>query len=515
MGDVGKKKRKSGDIEVEGHNARPQRSRIVTDRFIPYNDKELARYLQKSEETNLGTRVDKSYFVNGINKTKTLASGECVVIPRTFKQAMNTLQAKQWLAAIKEEWEALERNGTWKFKEIPKGIKPLRTQFIFDLKLNSDSTIERYKARLVVMGNYQIYGIDYAEVFAPVVRYETLRLLLAIACAEGYEVHQVDISTAFLNGILEEEIFIQLPEGAAVEPNNKQLGCKLEKSLYGLKQAPRVWYNLLNKVLFSLGFTRCNKDYCIYVKRWGDNVIFIGVYVDDLTIVGNNVKNITHIKRELSKQFKMRDLGEIHFILKMEIKRNRNKKLLSINQSKYINEIILKYLSKDAKIALTPESNIVLTKGNLVKENNLLNFDYRGLVGMLMHLVRGTRPDIANAVRELSKFLNCYNETHWLAAKRVLRYLKGTSNYGLLYDGKSSQSGNPEYMLFTDASFGNIEDRKSVTGYVSLLCNGAVTWRSCKQDCISISTAEAEIVAVSEGTKESEWLWFTLHELGF
>jgi hypothetical protein len=212
----------------------------------------------------------------------------------------------------------------------------------------------------------------------------------------------------------------------------------------------------------------------------------------------------------------MKNLGEAHYLLKMEIKRDRSKRMLSLSQHKYIHDILTRYKMEECNIEPTPQAKSVVLEKEISMtplEIAAQPFDYRGLVGSLMYLVRGTRPDIANAVRELSKFLSCYNKTHWRAAQRVLKYLKGTSKYGLVYDGTCKEI---VYELYTDASFANAnEDRRSVTGYVAILADACITWKSARQDSVSISTAESELVAVSEGIKESEWLWFLLQELGF
>ncbi|GMG16663.1 unnamed protein product [Phytophthora fragariaefolia] len=201
----------------------------------------------------------------------------------------------------------------------------------------------------------------------------------------------------------------------------------------------------------------------------------------------------------------MKDLGEIHYMLKMEIKRDRSQKILSMSQHKYILDLLRKFNMEDCNPEPTPQAkSMVLEKEAKLTPDQIAAqpFDYRGLVGSLMYLVRGTRPDIANAVRELSKFLSCYNKSHYRAAQTVLKYLKGTSTYGLVFDRKNSEV---TYELYTDASFANAnENRKSVTGYVSIMADACITWKSSRQDTVSLHTAQAELIAASEGVKESE-----------
>ncbi|POM76760.1 Polyprotein [Phytophthora palmivora] len=232
--------------------------------------------------------------------------------------------------------------------------------------------------------------------------------------------------------------------------------------------------------------------------------------------MSKSMRLISKIKAELSMRFKMKNLGNISYILKMEILRNRVHKTMSISQHRYILELLKKYNIENSSVVATPQvTGLELEPETKMTAEQIAaqKFDYRGLVGSLQYLVRGTRPDIANAVRELSKYLSCYNRSHWEAARRVLNYLKGTSTYGLLLDGKSREV---MYEVYTDASFAcQSKERKSITGYVIKMTGCSISWCSSKQGSVSLSTAEAELIALSEGAKESEWLWHLLSEMGF
>jgi hypothetical protein len=228
------------------------------------------------------------------------------------------------------------------------------------------------------------------------------------------------------------------------------------------------------------------------------------------------MESLNEVKEELSRRFKMKDLGDINYLLKVEIIRDKNKRLLGLSQKKYIHDLIQKYgLVSSTSVKIPEEPSVVLEKETKLTAAQIAAqpYDYRGLIGSLQYLVRGTRPDIANVVRELSKFLSCYNKSHWMAALRVLKYLKGTSNFGLLMDGSKRQI---TFEVYTDASFANRpKDRKSVSGYTIQMADCSVSWSSRKQDCVSLHTAEAELIALSEGIKESEWIWHLLKEIGF
>ncbi|KAJ8509101.1 hypothetical protein ON010_g18802 [Phytophthora cinnamomi] len=267
----------------------------------------------------------------------------------------------------------------------------------------------------------------------------------------------------------EQQVYMHQPPRYMLA-GHADLVCKHKKSIYGLKQAPKYWYKVLHKFFTNLGFVRCSKEYCIYVQKVGESWIIVVVYVDDLTIMSKDIELISKLKQDLSGRFKMKDLEDIHYILKMEVRRNRKNRTMTISQHKYIDELLDKFNMGHCTAVTTPQ----LKEVELVAETKMSpqeiaaqKFDFRGLVGSLQYLVRGTRPDIANAVRELSKFLSSYNKTHWEAARRVLKYLKGTSTYGLLLHGNSRMV---TYEVYTDASFAcQPKQRKSVVYGTTLM----------------------------------------------
>lgn len=446
-----------------------------------------------------------------------------VTIPTSITQALSGPNAREWKDAIQTEWDALVANGTWELVPRPNypNVNVLGCHWILDVKEKPDGSIERYKARLVAQGNTQQFGIDYGEIFAPVARIETLRLILILANIHDYEIHQMDVSTAFLNGHLDEEthgkIFMRQPPGMICKGKENYV-LRLKKSLYGLKQAPRVWYEHLSKVLIAMGFSRCAHDYCLYLKKVGvDDIVIIVVYVDDLTIAGSKLASIQQIKIALSSKFKMKDLGEINYMLKMQIHRNRKEKTIFINQTKYINEILMRFNMSHCVPVKTPQlKDVVLERQTkLTKEEvHKQSIPYREAIGSLQYLVRGSRPDLANVVRELSQYMDAYDHSHWSAVKRVLAYLKGTSMYGLVL--KNNKDDKLKLTVYTDASFANVlEDRKSISGYATFVNNALLSWRSKKQECVSTSTAQAELIACSEGVMEMQWITHLLKELGF
>lgn len=441
---------------------------------------------------------------------------EDIPIPKTLKQAISSQYRKQWEEAIYKEHYALINQKVWDLVVLPPGQKAIRSQWLFSVKRQSDGSLDRFKARLVIMGNLQKVDLDYTEVFSPVCRMETMRVFLALAATLDLHVHQLDITSAFLHADLPEPVYMAQPAGTA-KAGEEHLVCKLLKALYGLRNSPRLFYKVLHNYLIEIGFTRCQKDHCLYLRKSieGEKE-FLMVYVDDLTIGCSNIKTLEKIKIDLKKRFQITDGGEISFLLKIKIQRDRNNKMIYLSQTQYIKDLLKTYDCEDLPIARTPEpTGQILEKGKVLTAEEAKNpkFPYRNLVGSIMHLQRCTRPNLANATRNLSRYLNCYDERHYKLAIRVLRYLKFTLNLGLVFNG------NIELRLmqtYSDSSFGNAElSRKSVTGFAVMMAGAAVCYVSVCQKSISISTMQAELIACSAACRETQWLRLLLIELGF
>jgi hypothetical protein len=416
--------------------------------------------------------------------------------------------ALKWQEAINKEGQALDDNGTWKLVERPSGKKVLTSMWVLKIKRNSDGTIERYKARLVVRGCFQVKGIDFDEIFAPVVRLESLRVLLAITCIEDLECEQMDIETAFLNGECKEEVYMEQPQGL-VKPGMEHLVCKLVKSLYGLKQAPRAWHKALTDFLVSIGFNKLFSDPCIYMKLEKEEKQIIAIYVDDLLLITKSVETMRKMKASIGAKFKAKTLGSVNFILGLKVTRDRQARKLWINQEQHAKSILEKFNFSHCKPVDTP----TWSQRKLEKGTSILSQDkpYRQLIGSLMYLMVGSRPDIAYAVQDVSQFLNCYDKSHWEAGKRILRYIQGTSSVGLEYSGERVILG-----AYADSDYASSTvDRKSVSGYITKIGNCVITWSSRKQRTVAQSTAEAEYISLAHCTREVLFLRQLLGELGY
>jgi hypothetical protein len=275
---------------------------------------------------------------------------------------MSRDDAGLWHEASQQEYDALHQHGVWELCELPAGRKAVGCRWVYRIKTNADGTVERYKARLVAKGFSQKPHLDYTETFAPVAKFASLRTVLALAAAEDMEVHTMDVSSAFLNGDLDEEIYMAQPEGFAA-PGQEHLVCRLKKSLYGLKQSPRQWYQKLHSTFVALGFSRCASDHCVWVWAKNGIKVIIPAYVDDLTIACKHTPTLKHIKAELHKQYKMHDLGPIKYILGIEIIRDRANRTMYLSQRKHIGDVLARFNMTDARPVLTPlAKSVPLTK---------------------------------------------------------------------------------------------------------------------------------------------------------
>jgi hypothetical protein len=423
--------------------------------------------------------------------------------PETFAEASGH---PDWDTTMNEEYRSLMENDTWDLVPLPKGRKLIRCKWVYRTKYASDGSIERHKARLVAKGFSQVEGIDYNETFAPVAKMNSIRLVLALAASHKWEVHQMDVKSAFLHGDLKEEIYMEQPPGYV--QNDSSLVCRLKKSLYGLKQAPRAWYAKMDSFLIATRFSRCHSDPNVYTKKVGSHLIILVLYVDDLILTGSDSKLLNHVKTSLKKKFEMTDLGFLHYFLGLQVLQTNEGIFLS--QSKYACDLLLHFHMDDCKPSPSPfQSGVKLSATCTSPEVDATL--YRQLVGSLLYLTH-TRPDLSFAVGLVARYMQTPHESHWKAAKRILRYVRGTVQFGIHY----SSGGTPLLVGFTDSDWaGDPDDQKSTVGYVFILGSGPVTWACKKQQTIALSSAEAEYRAAVNASQEALWLRQILSEFGF
>ena len=448
---------------------------------------------RQSQRSNRGVPPDR-YMA-----TTKLAKGDHE--PSSIQEALSGLDKEEWKKAINEELESLIRNGTWDIVPKPTGRDVITCKWVFKIKRNAEGDIERYKARLVARGFSQKYGVDYDEVFAPVVRQTTFRTLLTVASQKGMIIKHFDAKTAFLNGELEETIFMKLPEGY-IGTGKKDLVCKLKKGIYGLKQAAKVWNDKINSLLKDYGFVQSTADPCLYVKNDKGDSIFLIIYVDDFLIAAKNIKKIDQTAEFLRGHFQLTDLGALRHYLGIEIRRD-SVGFFCLKQTKYIEKILCRFNLQDAKISTTP-----LDPGYVkVRDDKSLmpnNETYQQLIGALLYLAVNTRPDIAASVAILSQHNKEPTTVDWNEVKRVARYLKGTKHYELRLGQEDMSKG---LIGFADADWAeNKTDRKSNSGYLFQYHGASISWSCRKQTCVALSTTEAEYIALAEASQEAIWI---------
>lgn len=405
--------------------------------------------------------------------------------PRNLAEAQASPDWPHWKAAMEKEIANLREHDTYDLVEPPSGANIVGSRFVFRIKRDADGSITQYKARLVAQGFTQVPGIDFNETFAPVAKLSSIRTLLALAARYDWELEQMDVKSAYLNGKLDETIYMRQPPGSAVD-GQEHLVCSLKKTLYGLKQAGRGWYKTLSEAMAAMGFARCASDHAVWYRRDGESAIIVASSVDDLTITGTP-DFVGSFKLDINSRFEMSDLGAMRWILGIEVKRDREAKTIAISQRSYIDTIVARFNLEDANPTPTP-----MQPGGALGQHqspatprqfeDMRDVPYREAVGSLMYAATGTRPDIMFAVTALSQFMQNPGRPHWEAVKRVLRYLKGTRELCLVYGSK--REGLQGY---SDADWGSsTEHRHSISGYVFTLDGGAISWSAKKQNVVAL-----------------------------
>ena len=430
-----------------------------------------------------------------------------VTEPKSMGQALSSDQAEDWKRAAEEEYSSLMEHETWELTELPVDRTPVGCKWVFKIKRNENGDIERYKCRLVAQGFSQTQGIDYDETFAPVARFNTIRSLLAMAVNRGVIIEQMDVVTAFLNGELKEEIFMSQPPGF-VEKGKEELVCRLKRSLYGLKQSSRCWYDELRVYLTEIEFQQCTSEPCVFYRWQDDSLSIVTVYVDDLIIMVDVIENLIEIKEKLASRFKMKDMGSLSYCLGIGVRQSDG--MIQIHQRQYIASMLQRFGMQDAYPVHTPSDpsvNLVKDDGVSAKADKRL---FQQIIGSLQYAVSCTRPDIAYAVNNVARYSSDPSEAHLTAAKRILRYLKGTIDLAITY----VRTYDDQLIGYSDADWaGDQDSRKSTSGNLFLLGSGAITWASKKQTSVALSTVEAEYISLCLATQEVAWIRQLFDEL--
>jgi hypothetical protein len=425
--------------------------------------------------------------------------------PTSFEEAMRSDNSSKWLEAMEDEIKSMSTNKVWDLEPIPKGAKTVGCKWVYKTKRDSQGNIERFKARLVAKGFTQREGIDYNETFSPVSCKDSFRIIMALVAHYNLELHQMDVKTAFLNGDLEENVYMAQPKGFVVE-GKERMGCRLKKSIYGLKQASRQWYLKFDRTIKNFGFKENIEDNCVYTKFKNGRYIFLILYVDDILLASSDISLLLETKKFLSSKFDMKDLGEASFVLGIEIHRDRNKGVLGLSQKAYVEKVLKKFSMHKCSASPAP-----MVKGdrygdfqcprNQYELDQMKVVPYASAVGSLQYAQVCTRPDLAFVTGLLGRFQSNPGIEHWKLVKKVLRYLQGTKGLMLTY----RKSDSLQIVGYSDSDYAG-DDRKSTSGYVFTLAGGAISWKSSKQTVTTSSTMYAEFVACYEATGQVNWL---------
>ncbi|KAJ0576790.1 putative RNA-directed DNA polymerase [Helianthus annuus] len=428
-----------------------------------------------------------------------------LVEPVSFQEA---IKSSDWQKAMESELQAIVKNKTWKLVPLPPNKSAVGVKWVFKLKHGEDQKGIKYKARLVAKGYSQQPGIDFQETFAPVARFETVRIMLSVAASMGWLVHQMDVKSAFLNGELNEEIYVEQPEGFVI-PGKEGMVYKLFKALYGLKQAPRAWYSKIDGYFMKHGFNRSSNEATLYTRKDGaGNIIYVCLYVDDIICTASSDKLILEFKEGMKNEFEMTDLGTMKQFLGLEVQQTQDGIFLS--QKKYAEALLQRF----GMLKCNPEPTPLNTSEKLMLDDGAEKVDegrYRSLVGGLIYLTH-SRPDLAYAVSLISRFMQSPSKIHLGAARRVLKYVACTVDHGIWY----KKNEICKLVGYSDSDWAACaDDRKSTSAYVFSLGSGVIAWSSKKQATVALSSTEAEYIAAAGATCECIWLRRILEDLGF
>ena len=496
---------------------------------MPYQAEEVAMIMEAATHDR-AMRASVSKHLPDVDASKQILETIAKITnvnPKTLQEARSRKDWAQWWNAIKYEYGALISNGTWTILEVPNDTKLIRTKWVFVIKRDKNGNIEKYRARLVAKGFTQVMGLNYGEFeqYAPVASYGTVRLLLALGNLFNFEMEQLDVDSAYLKGRINTDVFVEIPEGLAeylqemksglpeaADKAASKMAMKLNKTLYGLKQSGRLWNDTFAEEIKKHGYQRLRADQSVFIKRIKGKLIILALYVDDILLLGEDQHVMNIAKRELMGMFEMKEQGQVEWLLGMRVDRDRRAGKIWLTQSTYVDQI----LEENNLCHVKPVSTPMVYEGKEVKtedESTKMPFNYRKVVGQLLYLSTATRPDIAVAVSKLASEVASPTPRDHARVKRVLRYLKGTKNMGVVYTATHEERMRAGITLdaaeirdcirmYVDASYGDcLKTRKSRSGVILECCGGPVLWVSKKQNCVAVSTTEAEYIAAAMGAK--------------
>jgi hypothetical protein len=432
-------------------------------------------------------------------------------IPQTYEEAMRSPEAPFWKAACDAELASIKQQQTWSLGNIPRNRRPVKCRWVFAKKYDRHGNVKRYKARLVAKGFTQKYGTDFVETFAPVVKFKSIRTLVAIAASLGMKVFQDDVPVAFLRGKLKEEIWMDQPPGYQLGSAKQKL--LLHKTLYGLRQSSREWNEVIHNFLLNQGFTASKADPCIYVRGTGESMLLVGLYVDDILCAGKSLTTIDAFRQKMRTTFQMDEGGPLEWYLGMSFNTSADG-TITIDQTQYIKkklDLFAPFIGKGGSASPLPHNVQDLLEQAASSSTTVDHYPYRSMVGALMYAMLGTRPDIAAAVSVVCRYLDKPKKIHCDLVSQIYRYLRSHPDYGLAF-----KSNQPMVLTgYVDAAYANMEQYRSTSGYCFLLGSSPISWQSTKQSVCAQSAAESEYYAAVLAANECIWLKQLLSDIGF
>ena len=422
-------------------------------------------------------------------------------IPRNYKEAMT--RSDLWAGPIQIESDRLRARKVWHLVTRPEGANIMKTMWVFDIKFDENGKLVKRKARLVAKGYTQIPGLDFFDTYASVVRYESLRMTLAIAASKGWKTWGIDFVSAYLNSKMKEQVYMAQPEGMDVE-GSEGLICQLDFSLYGTMQGASNWWEELDRTYGDLGYRRSRADESVRVHLGEDGqpTTITSTYTDDVTGISESDEEAEQAKRELGERYDMTDLGKLNHVIGIKVDHNPDGSI-SISQPAYCERLLKRYGMENVSLKRTPLSpNVSLTKSDFPLSHEDQDFmadkPYRSILGGLMFLMIATRPDLGFAVNILSSFASNPGPAHWNEMVHCLGYVRNTMDYKITY----YPGTDLKPVGYVDADYGGFTDTmRSTSGELYTMAGGLVAWGAHREHVVALSTVESEYMATAQQMK--------------
>ena len=479
--------------------------RNLDDAESDFYDAERDSSKNESDKTSSSDENDKTNDKNTGDENESVqfekVSYDDDLVPKSYEEFLKSREKRHWMDAMSHEMNQMKKYEVWNLVKPPEDVNIIESKWVYRRKVQLNVSDVIYRARLVAKGYSQKFGVDYDAVFAPVVKQTTFRILLSICSELNLRLYQYDVKTAFLNGVLENKIYMRQPQGFEVD--DEGFVCELYKSKYGLKQSARMWNDKINEVILETGLIRSNYDSCLYYSKTPEFVL----YVDDILIACSDFEERQKLEEVLKLNFEIKCLGELSLFLGIEVTRS-TEGYYQICQKEYIKKLLVEFNLENSKTSSYPlDVGYFTNSSNIMFENPKV---YQKAIGSLLYLSINTRPDIAISVLILGRSVSKPLNKDWVEVKRTLKYLKETMDLKLTFTALS----NFELCAYVDADWGNdARDRKSNTGCVIIFNGTVVGWFSKKQTCIALSSTEAEYIVLAESAREFKWVQYLLHEV--